>query len=165
MIVFDASTLILLAKAELLDLFLDHYPAGAVIPQAVEGECVVSPARPDTILIRERIRERRITVDSVQAPVVVHRLITDFHLGHGEAEAIALALEKQAHLIATDDRNAIRACKLLRLKFTTAIGLLIHMREKGVIRADDALRYLDGLARYGRYHRVILHDARQRLGG
>ena len=158
MLVFDASTLILLAKAELLDLFLDHYPAGAVIPQAVEGECVVSPARPDTILIRERIRERRITVDSVQAPVVVHRLIADFHLGHGEAEAIALALEKQAHLIATDDRNAI-------LKFTTAIGMLIHMREKDVIRADDALRYLDGLARYGRYHRVILDDARQRLGG
>ena len=81
------------------------------------------------------------------------------------AEAIALALEKQAHLIATDDRNAIRACKLLRLKFITAIGLLIHMREKGVIRADEALRYLDGLARYGRYHRVILDDARQRLGG
>ena len=45
MIVFDASTLILLAK-------LDYYPAGAVIPQAVEGECVVSSARPDTILIR-----------------------------------------------------------------------------------------------------------------
>jgi hypothetical protein len=42
MIVFDASTLILLAKAELLALFLDHYPAGAVILQAVEGECVVS---------------------------------------------------------------------------------------------------------------------------
>ena len=144
MIVFDASTLILLAKAELLDFFLDHYPAGVVIPQAVEGECVVSPARPDTILIRERIRQRRITADRVQAPVVVHRLITDLHLGHGEAEAIALALEKQAHFIATDDRNAIRACKLLRLKFTTAIGLLIHMREKGIIRADAALRYLDG---------------------
>ena len=47
MIVFDASTLILLAKAELLDLFLDHYPAGAVIPQAIEGECVVSPTRPE----------------------------------------------------------------------------------------------------------------------
>ena len=58
MIVFDASTLILLAKAELLDLFLDHYPAGAVIPPAVESECVISSAWLDTILIRERIRQR-----------------------------------------------------------------------------------------------------------
>jgi hypothetical protein len=59
----------------------------------------------------------------------------------------------------------MRAGKLLRLNFTTAIGILIHTTEKGLIRADEAIRYLEGLAMYGRYHRVILDDARQRLGG
>jgi predicted nucleic acid-binding protein len=165
MIVFDASTLILLAKVDLLEIFLDNYPAEAVISQAVETECTASSSRPDAIRIRERIQEGRIRVDSVQDIAVVHRLVPDFNLGHGEAEAIALALEKRAKLVATDDRHAIRACKLLQLKFTTAIGILIHMMEQGVIRADEARRYLEGLAMYGRYHRAILDDARRRLGG
>ena len=101
MIVFDASTLILLAKVDLLDLFLDNYPAEVVIPRTVETECVVPPARPDTILIRERIQERRMRVDDVQDTAAVQRLIDDFHIGHGEAEAVALALERQEELVAT----------------------------------------------------------------
>lgn len=101
----------------------------------------------------------------MQEVAVVHRLVTDFNLGYGEAEAVALALEKQADLVATDDRNAIRACKLLQLKFTTAIGILIHMMEQGVIRTDEARSYLEGIAMYGRYHRAILDDARRRLRG
>ena len=76
---------------------------------------------------------------------------------YGEAEALALALEKHAHVVATDDRNAMQACKLLRLRFTTAIGSLID-----VTAADEARRYLERLALDGRYHRMILEDARRR---
>ena len=165
MIVFDASTLILLTKVDLLDLLLENYPAEAVVPQAVKAECMIPPSRPDAIHIQERIRERRISVDRVQDAAVVHRLVADFHLGLGEAEVVALAMEKQGPLVATDDRNAIRACKLLRLKFTTAIGILIHMREKGVLHADAARRSLERLAILGRYRRAIFDDARRRLEG
>ena len=42
---------------------------------------------------------------------------------------------------------------------------LLALLEKGLIHADEAIRYLEGLAMYGRYHRVILDDARRRLGG
>jgi predicted nucleic acid-binding protein len=165
MIVFDASTLILLAKANLLDIVLHDSPGDITIPQAVETECVVLPSRTDARLIQERLREHRIAVSSVQDTAVVHRLITDFHLGRGEAEAIALALERHAHTVATDDRNAIRACKLLRLRFITAIGMLIRSAEKGLLREDESRRSLERLATYGRYQREILQDARRRLGG
>ena len=104
-------------------------------------------------------------VDEVREMAVVHRLIEDFRLGHGEAAALALALEKHAHVVATDDRNAIRACKLLRFRFTTAIGILMDATEAGWIPADEARRYLERLALYGRYHRIILEDARRRLEG
>jgi predicted nucleic acid-binding protein len=165
MIVCDASTLILLAKADLLDTLLQEYSGAITIPQAVEAECIIPPSRTDARLIQERLREHRIAVASVQDTAVVHRLITDFHLGHGEAEAIALALENHAQMVATDDRNAIRACKLLRLRFTTAIGILIRSAEKGLLREDEARRSLERLATYGRYQREILEDARRRLGG
>lgn len=93
------------------------------------------------------------------------RLGEDFQLGRGEAEALVLAVERKARAVATDDRNAIRACKLLRLRFTTAIGLLIVVTEKGLIAPDEALQCLEQLAAHGRYQPRILEDARQRLRG
>jgi len=39
MIVFDSSTLILLAKAELLDAFIDDYKKAVIVPQEVNEEC------------------------------------------------------------------------------------------------------------------------------
>lgn len=167
MLIFDASTLILLAKTELLDSLLDDYPGTVAIPEAVENECTIPPLHPDGILIRERIRERRVVVHKLQDTSAVDRLIEDFHLGVGEAEALSLAMKKQteADLVATDDRNAIRACKLLRLQFTTAIGILIRLKERGRLTADEAGRGLERLAVYGRYHRTILDDAQRRLEG
>ena len=38
--------------------------------------------------------------------------------------------EKDARVVATDDRNAIRACKMLHLEFITAIAFLIRAFEK-----------------------------------
>lgn len=165
MLIFDASTLILLARADLLDSLLDDYPNTIAIPEAVEHECLVPPLRPDGILIRERIRERRLVVHKLQSTAVANRLIEDFHLGIGEAEALLLALEKQVDIMATDDRNAIRACKLLRLRFMTAIGILIRLQERGRLTAEEARRGLERLAVYGRYHRTILEDAKRLLEG
>jgi predicted nucleic acid-binding protein len=123
-LIFDASTLILLAKAELLDLFLDDFPDTPLVPGAVEAEATHDLSRPDGILIRERIREGRLTIEEVRQSKVPPRLLQHFRLGLGEAEALALALEKEEDgvVIATDDRNAIRACKVLRIGFVTSLG-------------------------------------------
>jgi predicted nucleic acid-binding protein len=163
MLICDSSTLILLAKVELLDYLLDDYPGTIAVPEAVEHECLVPPLRPDGILIRERIRAHHIVVKVLQDAATANRLIKDFNLGVGEAEALALALEQRADLVAIDDRNGIRACKLLQFKFTTAIGILIHLRERGRLTIDDANRGLEWLAIYGRYHCTILEDAQSRL--
>ncbi len=53
MFIFDASTLVLLGRADLLDLLLDDYPATIAVPEAVEHECTQSSLRPDGIPIRE----------------------------------------------------------------------------------------------------------------
>lgn len=116
-------------------------------------------------MIRERIRADRIVVNHLQDATTANRLIEDFNLGIGEVEALALAMEQQADIVATDDRNGIRACKLLRLRFTTAIGILIRLKERGRLTTSDAGRGLERLAVHGRYRRTILEDARRRLGG
>ena len=88
---------------------------------------------------------------------------TDFSLGKGEVEAIALALNEKVQLLGIDDKNGINACKLLGVAFTTAVGILIRSWEEGLLEGPDALGKLELLAKYGRYKNSIIEDARRKL--
>jgi predicted nucleic acid-binding protein len=90
-------------------------------------------------------------------------LQADFCLGRGEAEAIALALNEKAQLLGIDDKNGNNACKLLGIAFTTAVGILIRSREKGLLEEPEALEKLALLAKHGRYKDSIIEDARLQL--
>jgi predicted nucleic acid-binding protein len=163
MIIFDASTLILIAKTEMLGPFLDSVGLNVAIPVEVEKECCETKKSLDALTIEKALRESRISVVAVKNRKFVTKLEEDFGLGKGEAEAIALALAGKAHFLGIDDKNGINACKLLGIAFTTAIGILVRLREKGTLTANEALAKLDTLARHGRYKRSILEDARRRL--
>lgn len=166
MLIFDASTLILLAKAEFLDIFLDDFKGTPLIPKAVESESTHDPNRPDSVLIQERIREGRLSVQEVQQPGALSRLLQDFRLGSGEAEAILLALERgDASIVATDDRNAIRACKVLRVEFVTSLTLLVRSVEKGLLGPRDGMRFLERLERFGRFKAEIIEEVSRQIGG
>jgi predicted nucleic acid-binding protein len=161
MIVFDSSTLILLAKIELLDIFLQDYKKKIIIPQAVEKESVGKETF-DGLLIKKRIEEGKITAICV-ASKEVQQVTEDFNLGAGEAEALVLA-KKEGALLATDDRKAIQACKILHVRFTTAIDFVIRAEEKKKITKKQAQTKIEQLAEYGRYKSVIIEDAKKQLG-
>jgi predicted nucleic acid-binding protein len=163
MIIFDASTLILLAKAGLLEEFLRDFRQEVVIPIEVRRESCGVKNSLDALLIQKAIDEARIRVSVVKDRKLYKKIRSDFPLGKGEAEAIALAILEKADIVATDDRHGINACKLLRIPFTTAIAILIRMHEKKLIGAEDALIKLEALERYGRYRPEIIKDARSRL--
>jgi predicted nucleic acid-binding protein len=165
MIVFDSSTLILIAKAELLDLFLSSVQMPVAIPVEVERECCKAKKTLDALIINKALEESRMQVMAVKNPKVLSRLRADFSLGRGEAEALALALKHKAQLLAIDDKNGINASKLLGIPFTTAIGILVRSHEKGLLNRAPALVRLTALARYGRYASSIVEDARRRLEG
>lgn len=165
-LVFDASTLILLAKSDLLDLFLEAFEGSPLLPGAVEAESTGSPGRPDGVLIRQRITEGRLRVEEVGQPNLVARLVQDFRLGAGEAEALALALERgDTTLVATDDRNAIRACKVLRIRFVTSLGILVRAVEKGLLSRKDGARCLERLRSYGRFRGEVIEEVSRQIGG
>lgn len=163
MIVFDASTLILLAKTELLDTFLEGVGLLAMIPKEVEKECCGSSKTFDALLIRKAVDEKKIRVLAVKDRNLYSRIRRDFPLGQGEAAAIALAVSENAAVVGIDDKQGINACKLLGIAFTTAISILIGMQERGLIHREDALGKLEALERFGRYKTSIIRDARSRL--
>ena len=164
MIVFDSSTLILLAKIELLELFISNYPERILIPGKVKKEVCVR-GREETPLINKMIEENRIKVLKVKNKNQTGKLANDFNLDDGEAEAILLAIQEGADLVATDDRNAIRACKLLKISFAGTITFLIRAYEKKLIHQDRALLKLNQLRFIGRYSKKIIENAEILLKG
>ena len=163
MIAFDASTLILIAKIELLDIFLGAIKLKAAIPEEVARECYGAKKTLDALMIQKALDESRMKVVAVKNKKLVAKLSADFSLGRGEAEAITLALKEKAQLVGIDDKNGINACKLLGIGFTTAVGILVRSHDKGLLDRGVALAKLTSLAAYGRYKDSIIEDARLRL--
>jgi predicted nucleic acid-binding protein len=133
------------------------------IPREVERECCGVKKTVDALMIEKALQESRIQVLAVKNHKVVSRLQADFNLGRGEAEALALAIKEKAQLLGIDDKNGINASKLLGVPFTTAVGILVRSREKGLLNHRDALAKLSALAEYGRYKRAIVEDARREM--
>lgn len=163
MFIFDTSTLILIAKIELLDFFLEQIGMEVAIPRAVEQECCSGKRTLDELMIEKAVNESSIKVKSVRNRGLITRLKEDFGMAAGESEAIALALQERASLVGIDDRQGINACKLLGIPFTTAVAILVRSCERRLIAPDDALNRLAALARYGRYRSSILEEAKRRL--
>jgi predicted nucleic acid-binding protein len=163
MFVLDASTLILIAKTETLDGFLRVVELDVAIPLEVEKECCSVKKSLDALMIQKALDEAKIRVIAVKDKKLAAKLQGDFGLGRGEAEAIVLALAEKARVLGIDDKNGINACKLLGIGFTTAIGILVRMREKRFLTKDEAFVKLERLAQHGRYKKSILEDARRRL--
>lgn len=163
MIVFNSSTLILLAKAELLGTFLAEIKDKVVIPGQVQMECCEEKQSVDALFIRKAIQEKKLFVQPLKDKRLYGKILPDFPLGKGEAEALALAASQKARLFATDDKKAIQASKLLKIPFTTALDILVGMYEKGVLETQEARAKLEALQKYGRYKREIIEDAKSRL--
>jgi predicted nucleic acid-binding protein len=164
MIVFDASTLILLAKIEAIELFVSNFEGEVLIPKTVRAE-VLKKGKEEVPLIKTLIDGKKIKISRLKDEKQTRKLMNDFNIAAGEAEAIVIALKKGSHAVATDDRNAIRACKMLRLEFITAITILIRAVEKGLISKEEATLKLQKLQSIGRYNKAIIEDAAKQIEG
>lgn len=164
MIIFDASTLILLAKIDVLDLFISNYSGQVCIPVKVRAE-VLRKGSAETPCIAGLIKDGKIEVVEVKEEGRIQKLMADFNIDSGEAEAIVLALHKKKALVATDDRNAIRVCKFLKLDFVTAISILIRAVEKRLLSKNEAVLKMEKLEFVGRYKKSIIADARMQIIG
>ncbi len=156
MLVFDASTLILLAKIELLgDLSRE---INVTIPKVVEEEATAKKDSFDAKMIQSLIEEGKIRVEPVKKDGPVEELMRDFNMDEGEAAVLMLSEKKDADLIATDDGQLIKAAKVTGIPFATSISFLIRAEEKGIVDKDIALEKLRKLEEFGWYKARIIGD-------
>lgn len=164
MLIFDASTLILLSKIDLLEVFISNFGGQILIPEMIQAEVCIEGWEETPLLVR-LMKERKINVLKVKNNKATKKFMDDFSIDVGEAEVLALALEEKASLVATDDRNAIRACKFLKINFITAIAILIRCFEKKLVDREEAINRLKKLGAVARYSRAIIEDATNKIEG
>ncbi|MDW7726428.1 MAG: hypothetical protein SCH70_04840 [Candidatus Methanoperedens sp.] len=163
MLIFDSSSMILLAKAGVLEKLVAHREA--VIPVLIYTEAVIrgkDKGREDAYRIESLIKSGKIKVQEPNKSTCIE--IRDlFGLHAGERDVLVLAKDMNIKCIVCDDKKAINAAKVLRFKFTTALNIIVAMCLKSEITKSEAEEMIDNLDEFGWYNNRIIKKARQDL--
>ncbi|MBI3491044.1 MAG: DUF3368 domain-containing protein [Acidobacteria bacterium] len=158
-VVSDTSPVLNLERIGRLELLPALYRQ-VLIPTAVYVELRGSPSAP----------ARQIDVDVfpwlIVATATDRQLVEDLRakLDVGEAEAIALALERRADLLLVDEKRARRTATASGLSVTGLLGVIVQAKHAGVI--DAARPILDDLIRTARFWigPLLYAEVLERLG-
>jgi len=129
MIICNATPLITFARIGRLDL-LQEVVSSIVIPTAVERE--ISDYAHIKSGVIELSQHPWITVEAVANIKQVQLLLPT--LDQGEAEVIALAIERNAHLVLIDELAGRQVAQSLGLIITGSVGILIRAKQVGKIK-------------------------------
>lgn len=152
MIVSNASTLILLAKIDLLDWWIKEAHILIIPSEVYEEICMKN--EDDTILIKKKIDEKKVIIQSA-APEKINNALRDFRMDLGEAAAYALFDAEKHDGIMTDDRELIKLCKLNSIRFVNALAIIITLYQQAKISRATALEKLQKVRVVGRYSNEV----------
>jgi predicted nucleic acid-binding protein len=158
MIICNATPLIALARIGQLAL-LRKVVGTLVIPEAVAREISVYSDIQHGVI--DLAQEPWISVQTVQSEAQVHLLLPT--LDRGEAEVIALALERAAGLVLIDELTGRKVAESLHLTVSGTVGILIRAKQMGEISAVKPL--LEEMIQRGiRYSPRFVTVILQRIG-
>ena len=158
MIISNATPLIAFAKIGQIAL-LQKIVKNLVIPEAVADEISAYPqGQPGFIDLKQ---ETWIGIQSITTEQQVSLLLPK--LDRGEAEVIALALERQAQLVLIDELTARKVAVSLNLNLSGSVGILIRAKQVGEIVAVKPL--LDAMSQQKIYFSQRFIDTVLRLVG
>ena len=160
MIIFDSSTLILLAKVELLVRVVED--TEVIITNVVEKECTRKQELLDAKLIEKLIEEGKVKVENYDVGKEGKKIEKGFNMRTGEVSSLLLA-GKKGWILATDDKQALKACRVLRVPFLTAIHFLLRLYEKGIISRELVLAKVKALEKLGRYNPDIVRSVLKKI--
>ncbi|NMC05826.1 MAG: hypothetical protein GYA24_11470 [Candidatus Lokiarchaeota archaeon] len=157
-VISDASMLILVSKLDILDTMLVTF-GSIIIPEGVRVEVVdrgKEGKKMDALLVEKRINDGKILVKRFSKDDEKNKLMNDFNIHSGEAEAILLYLEEKADLLGTDDYQTLKTCKILNIHYFTTPLFLLQGHINQNIEKAFALRKLERLSKLGWYKDEII---------
>jgi hypothetical protein len=141
--VINASPVILLAKAGLMDL-LPRLCAELVVPKGVVRE-VTTGARSDAGRAWLAGPGRRFVMEPLPIPPELH----GGNLGRGEAEVLAWARDHPGFTAVLDDRQGRRWAERLGVSLIGSLGAIIALKNAGLIpQARPAIECIEAAGGY-----------------
>ena len=153
MLVSNTSTLVLLAKVNCLETFIEISPV-IDIPAQVKQEALFEKDSYYAKRIQKLIDEKKISVANVNRNQITN-IMSQFKLDEGEAATYALFDSKKYYAILTDDGELIKLCKLEKVPFICAMAIVISLFEKKKLSKETALSKLEDLHIVGRYSKKL----------
>jgi predicted nucleic acid-binding protein len=164
-LVCDSSFLILVSKLEMINLLTQLFDK-IEIPKAVFDEAVEVGKilkKIDAYRIEKFIKDKQIRVENIKNIEERNKIMGDFNIHEGEAEAIILYLEKNAHFLATDDYRALKTCKVLDIKYFTTLLFIHRCFLQNITTKNKTLRKLNNLQTLGWYKREDLEYFKNKI--
>ncbi|MDP2924833.1 MAG: hypothetical protein Q8N99_00515 [Nanoarchaeota archaeon] len=160
-IVIDASSIILLAKIDLLEKLIERNPL--IIPEKVYIEVVKGKEKGmlDAFILERLVNEKKIKIEKVEK-IAYEEVWKLFGLWAGEAEVLALALKNNIPII-TDDKKCLNRAKAAGVSCITSLDVIIALLKNKHINKEQAKKSLEKLENYGWYKKNIIKLYKEKI--
>lgn len=166
LVVSDSSSLIIGAKADLLDVICDEF--FVKIPEKVFEETVIEGKKLqkiDALKIEDAIENKKVVVEKIK-PLKNKKAMewmARLNLDEGEEQAMHLYIQTNAKLLLVDDKQAINAAKLVGINWATVPDIIIGFAERKIIARSKALDALRIAQEEGRYRLDFILEAFKKI--
>lgn len=153
----DACTLILLAKASVLEALADEYAlsiTSAVYTEVIAGKKYLFA---DALLVERLYHEHKLVLNK-SAETLSKKLMEDFNMEMGEASTIAVCIQEKI-IVATDNRQGRKAAVVNNLPLVGSIELIMALWRKKKIDATKTKTALNILQREGWFSPYLIETA------
>lgn len=158
-IIIDSCSVILLAKATILEKFSEWKKTmitGTVYSEVLEGK---EKRFLDALLLERLVNEKKIHIDENFRKELVQKMVQDFGLGIGESESIAAASETKNRIVITDNKQGRKAAKIQGLNLSGSIDVVISLYIAKKITKEKALSALQVLKKEGWFQDYLVEYA------
>jgi predicted nucleic acid-binding protein len=156
-IIMDACSIILLAKASVLETAAKKHSieiTRSVYDEVIAGKKKVAP---DALLLERLCKERLITINKENKDKA-KKIMNDFNMGKGEAATIASGMGND-FIIATDNRQGRKAAEIHGIPLVGSIEIIVTLHRKKLISYEKAKVAIKTLEKEGWMHSSLIEKA------
>ena len=155
----DACSIILLAKATILEILSNEHEL--FVTENVYKEILKGKDKKiiDALFTERLVKEEKIFINRVANKNLIKKLMEDFNLGSGEAETIALVIDKQCEVILTDNKQGRKVALIYGLNLVGSIDVIIALYILKLIDKDKAIDGLKRLREFGWFQDYLIDKA------
>jgi len=143
-LIVDSCTIILLAKASVLETASESYIL--LITQEVYKEVLEGKTKQfKDALLTERLKETNKIKIVKPDTILMNKLMKDFNMGEGEASTVAIAIKDKNTITATDNKQGRNATKINNMPLVGSPDIIVALckqKKINIYKATAALKII-----------------------